>query len=82
VGAFAYEQEVSPPADQAGIAAQVAGWFSALPADQFPNLVAVAAKMAAGTAEDRFEWGLDIIVRGLGTYLTDPPAADARWPQD
>jgi hypothetical protein len=42
----------------------------------------VAAKMAAGTAEDRFEWGLDIIVRGLGTYLTDPPTADARWPRD
>jgi TetR/AcrR family tetracycline transcriptional repressor len=82
VGAFAYEQEVSPPAGQADIAAQVAGWFSALPAEQFPNLVAVAAKMAAGTAQDRFEWGLDIIVRGLGTYLTDPPSADARWPED
>jgi AcrR family transcriptional regulator len=80
VGAFAYEQDVAPPAPHADVAAQVAAWFSALPADQFPNLVAVAGKMAAGTAEDRFEWGLDIIVRGLASYLTDPPSADARWP--
>jgi riboflavin biosynthesis pyrimidine reductase len=38
--------------------------------------------MTAGSPQDRFEWGLDIIVRGLGTYLTDPPSADARWPED
>jgi hypothetical protein len=58
----------------------VAGWFSALPADQFPNLVAVAAKMTAGSPADRFEWGLDIIVRGLGTYLTTrrPPTPGGR----
>jgi AcrR family transcriptional regulator len=82
VGAFAYEQEVAPADPRADVGAQVAAWFSALPPDQFPNLVAVAGKMAAGTAQDRFEWGLDIIVRGIGTYLTDPPSPDARWPPD
>jgi TetR/AcrR family tetracycline transcriptional repressor len=81
VGAFAYEQEVAPAGPKADVGAQVAAWFSALPASQFPNLVAVAGQMAAGTAQDRFEWGLDIIVRGIGTYLTDPPSAAARWPQ-
>jgi AcrR family transcriptional regulator len=82
VGAFAYEQEVAPADPRADVGAQVAAWFGALPPDQFPNLVAVAGKMAAGTAQDRFEWGLDIIVRGIGTYLTDPPSPDARWPPD
>jgi TetR/AcrR family tetracycline transcriptional repressor len=82
VGAFAYEQEVAPAAEREDMAAQAAGWLRSLPAAQFPNLVAVAAKMVAGSADDRFEWGLDVIIRGLGTYLTAPPSADARWPQD
>jgi TetR/AcrR family tetracycline transcriptional repressor len=81
VGAFAYELEVAPAAGQADLAAQAAGWLASLPAGQFPNLVAVAALMVAGSGDDRFEWGLDVIVRGLGTYLTSPPAAEARWPQ-
>ena len=81
VGAFAYEQDVSPVAERADMAAQAAAWLGSLPAGQFPNLVAVAAKMVAGSADDRFEWGLDVIVRGLGTFLTAPPSADARWPQ-
>jgi hypothetical protein len=80
VGA-SYEQEVSPVADHEDMAAQAAGWLGSLPAGQFPNLVAVAAKMVAGSSDDRFEWGLDVMVRGLGTYLTTPPSADARWPQ-
>jgi TetR/AcrR family tetracycline transcriptional repressor len=81
VGAFAYEQEVTPAAAQAEMAAQAASWFGSLPAGQFPNLVAVAAQMAAGNPADRFEWGLDVIIRGLGTYLTAPPTAQARWPR-
>jgi TetR/AcrR family transcriptional regulator, tetracycline repressor protein len=81
VGAFACQQEVSPVAEQEDMAAQAAGWLRSLPAGQFPNLVAVATQMTAGSADDRFEWGLDVIVRGLGTFLTTPPSADARWPQ-
>jgi AcrR family transcriptional regulator len=80
VGAFAHEQEMLPAAGQGDFAAQAAAWLAALPADRFPNLVATAATMMAGSAEDRFEWGLDVIVRGLGTYLTTPPSPDARWP--
>jgi AcrR family transcriptional regulator len=82
VGAYAYEQEVAPAgAAQEEMAAQAGAWLASLPAGQFPNLVAVAAKMVAGGGDDRFEWGLDVIVRGLGTYLTSPPTAEARWPQ-
>jgi TetR/AcrR family transcriptional regulator, tetracycline repressor protein len=81
VGAYAYEQEIAPASGQEEMAAQAGAWLASLPAGQFPNLVAVAAKMVAGSGDDRFEWGLDVIVRGLGTYLTSPPAAEARWPQ-
>ncbi len=81
VGAFAHELEVTPVAEQGDFTAQAAGWLKSLPADQFPNTVALADLMVAGNAQDRFEWGLDVIVRGLASYLTAPPTADACWPQ-
>jgi AcrR family transcriptional regulator len=80
VGGIAYEQDVSPITEPADFAAQAAGWLKSLPRDQFPNLVDLADKIVAGSAEDRFEWGLDVLVRGIGTYITSPPTADARWP--
>jgi hypothetical protein len=80
VGAYALEQEVSPISDPAGFAAQAATWLKSLPRDQFPNTVALADKIVAGSAQDRFEWGLDVIVRGLSTYLTDPPRPEDGWP--
>lgn len=80
VGAFAHEQDVTPLAAHADFAAQAAAWLRSLPPGEFPNTVALADKLVAGTAEDRFEWGLDVIVRGLASYLTSPPTADARWP--
>ncbi len=80
VGAYAYEQEVSPVAEPADFAAQAAAWLRSLPREQFPNTVELADLLVAGDADDRFEWGLDVIVRGLASYLTSPPTADARWP--
>ena len=80
VGATAYEQEVSPVTDPAAFVAQAASWLKSLPRDQFPNTVELADLLVAGTADDRFEWGLDVLIRGLASYLTSPPTADAGWP--
>jgi len=80
-GAIAYEQEVTPIAEPADFAAQAALWMKSLPKDQFPNTVELADLLVAGSAEDRFEWGLDVIIRGLASYLTSPPSAAAHWPQ-
>ncbi len=82
VGGIAYELDVAPPGDQAAQTAQFADWMRSLPPDRFPNTVALADKLVAGTAEDRFEWGLDVIVRGLASYLDQPPDTSARWPAD
>ena len=82
VGAYAYELDVAPPGEQEQFAAQFTGWLKSLPRQQFPNLVALADTMTRGNAEDRFEWGLDVLIRGLASYLTDPPGPEARWPQD
>jgi TetR/AcrR family transcriptional regulator, tetracycline repressor protein len=38
------------------------------------------APLAAASIEDRFEWGLDVLVRGLATYLTEPADPRAGWP--
>jgi AcrR family transcriptional regulator len=80
IGAFAHELEVTPVAEHGDFAAQAVAWLKSLPADQFPNTVALADLMVTGNAEDRFEWGLDVILRGLASYLTSPPTAAARWP--
>ena len=89
VGAFAYEQEVmlapgtgEHPADGTGEdpRAQMATWLGSLPTEHFPNTVALAADLVAGSADDRFEWGMDIIVRGVASYLEVPPGPGARWP--
>lgn len=81
IAANAYEMDMAPAGEQdAQMANQFAAWIKTLPADRFPNMVALASKLVAGSAEDRFEWGLDIIIRGLGTYLDIPPDPADRWP--
>jgi AcrR family transcriptional regulator len=81
VAAYAYEQDVTPMAGrEQEFVAQFAGWIRSLPADRFPNTVALAGNLVAGDADDRFEWGLDVLIRGLASYLTVPPEPAAHWP--
>jgi TetR/AcrR family tetracycline transcriptional repressor len=51
--------------------AQMQEWFLSLPPDQFPNMLALAGAMVEGTIDERFEWGLDLLIRGLATYVSD-----------
>lgn len=43
-------------------------YWSQLPAEQFPNLTAVADVTFAGDTDALFEFGLDLLVRGLAAY--------------
>jgi TetR/AcrR family transcriptional regulator, tetracycline repressor protein len=80
VGAIAYELDVTPLAGhESEFLDQFTAWLKSLPADRFPNTIALADTAVAGSAEDRFEWGMDVIVRGLATYLVDPPHPAAGW---
>jgi AcrR family transcriptional regulator len=65
---------------------EVGDYLESLPKDQFPNVTEVARVMVGdmptdpaldNPALDRFELGLDIIVRGLTTFL-DPGAHERR----
>jgi AcrR family transcriptional regulator len=49
-------------------------YFAALPAERFPNVAALVPElMRGGEGDERFEFGLEVIVRGLAA-MADPPA--------
>ncbi|MET8143186.1 TetR/AcrR family transcriptional regulator [Sphaerisporangium sp. NPDC005288] len=49
--------------------ATIKAYFDTLPPDRFPNLLAMADMMFGGTYDARFELGLEIIIRGLASYI-------------
>ncbi len=46
----------------------IRNYFETLPADVFPNIRATAEALMSGDPEERFELGLDVIIRGLASY--------------
>jgi AcrR family transcriptional regulator len=44
---------------------QLKDYFASLPADQFPNFVALAGVLVEGDTTERFEFGLDVLISGL-----------------
>lgn len=61
------ENSVDAP-DWAALSAEMGAFFTELPVDRFPNIVFLGPAMAAGDGEERFEFGLDILVAGLAAY--------------
>jgi TetR/AcrR family transcriptional regulator, tetracycline repressor protein len=56
------------PQDIVAQMGEIRDYLTGLPVDFFPNVVAMAGPMMAGDSHaDRFEMGLDIIVRGLAS---------------
>ncbi len=51
-------------------------YFASLPAEDFPHLRALSGLMVSGSSDERFDTGLEIILRGLASYLPDAPPAD------
>jgi AcrR family transcriptional regulator len=47
-------------------------YFAGLPAGQFPNMVGLAERMIEGSDDDRFEFGLELFVRGLAAFAAEP----------
>jgi hypothetical protein len=77
VGAIAYEESIwlarenatepgAQPAHEA-IEEQLTSFFEALPPDRFPFLTSMATVMTTGSGDDRFEFGIDVLVSGLAT---------------
>ncbi|HEX6508273.1 MAG TPA: TetR/AcrR family transcriptional regulator C-terminal domain-containing protein [Chloroflexota bacterium] len=83
VGAYAFEESLgfsSPtgedlPPEQ--ILEMFRSYMLSLPEDRFPYTRAAANLLFAGGPDERFEFGIDLILRGLESYAnTSPPAGD------
>ena len=58
----------------------VGQYFGSLPTEQFPNMIAISKTMYTASDDERFEFGLDLLVRGLAAYAENPPNDPAAAP--
>lgn len=50
---------------------QIHDYFQSLPADRFPRITQMVDTMFSGGSEERFEFGIDLLVRGLASYVEE-----------
>jgi AcrR family transcriptional regulator len=55
-------------ADGAEYFRQVRAYFASLPADRFPHIVAMVEPLTREAGDERFEFGLDLLVSGLAKH--------------
>lgn len=48
---------------------QMGEFFAALPAERYPNVVAMAGALTGPSGDERFEFGLDLLVRGIASTV-------------
>ena len=76
VSAFALEEGSglrSPSGEEASpedVLGAIRGYLGSLPAERFPNLVALAGDITGGDPDERFEFGLELLLDGLERSLT------------
>jgi len=75
LGAISYEETLPPMRSPTGeplsaeeSVAMIRDYYASLPADRFPNVHATMDELFSGGVEERFELGLDVILRGLASY--------------
>ncbi|OIJ62615.1 TetR/AcrR family transcriptional regulator [Streptomyces mangrovisoli] len=56
------------------MAGEMQDYFASLPEEDFPHLRALARVMVTDSSDERFDIGLEIILRGLASYLPDRKA--------
>ncbi|MET8452324.1 TetR/AcrR family transcriptional regulator [Streptomyces sp. NPDC005209] len=54
------------------MAGEMQNYFASLPEEDYPHLRALSGLMVTDSSDDRFDIGLEIILRGLASYLPDP----------
>lgn len=78
VGAYSFEESlglVSPTGEDQPpeeIVEMLKDWTRSLPEDRFPITRSVVDLLFSGDADERFEFGLDLLVRGLETLAAPP----------
>jgi len=64
-------------AEQHDVGAMVREYWTRLPVERFPNITALAGSTFADDADALFEFGLDLLMRGLAAYA-EPASAGPR----
>ncbi|MFB4308817.1 TetR/AcrR family transcriptional regulator C-terminal domain-containing protein [Actinomadura sp. GTD37] len=49
-------------------------YFAALPRDRYPVITGMVEELTDADDDGRFEFGLDVIVRGIASYVEEPPS--------
>jgi AcrR family transcriptional regulator len=83
VGAYSFEESLglaSPtgedlPPDE--VLTMLRQYWSSLPPDRFPHTLALLDHLFEGGPDERFEFGLDLIVRGLASLQADAVGSEA-----
>jgi AcrR family transcriptional regulator len=72
--AFEESLETFPTGEEESAAfhEELKNFFAGLPADRFPYLVAMAGPLTSGDGDHRFEFGLDLLVRGIASTAKTP----------
>lgn len=71
VGAFSYEECIGMAVPTEGdgsprdFIGELTAYFASLPPERFPNLSELASRLTAGGHDERFEFGLDVLLDGL-----------------
>jgi AcrR family transcriptional regulator len=52
-----------------GFVEQLTDYYTQLPADRFPHIRANAKVLTTGSGDERFEFGLDMLIDGLARYV-------------
>lgn len=60
IGAFAFEESM-----HTGVPDELGDYFASLPPEDFPTLSRLARDLTTGGADERFEFALELLVRGL-----------------
>jgi hypothetical protein len=65
-----YQSEGATPEQVAAFADSMRRYFASLPPERYPNLVSLAGPLTAGAeGDERFEFGLEVLVRGLAAMV-------------
>jgi AcrR family transcriptional regulator len=75
LGASLYEEGLGFPSPTGEdlppeqVVEMIRGYFASMPADRFPNVHAALDELFSGGPDERFELGLEIILRGFASYI-------------
>lgn len=69
LGAHGVEDAMGDDGATEEMMAATQAYFAELPEAAFPRLTAMSAELMAGDADARFDFGLDVILRGVATFV-------------